>query len=498
MSDRTIIRPGGRKPRKSPGERPEEQESISKPVLRPSAPEPRRQSSSHDQVNTETYQPSSRPRQQPIHSSPPKASGREEYKSRRPETSINVSDVAAINPVVEVTSPLLNVIGRVQSVTAYPNLDELKTFAVSEIDRCESLQFGLNEEETDLINYSSFALCCLIDELVLSTPWGVSSDWEAESLLMRFHGESSGDDRFFEHLEEIMQNPSANRNVLEFYAICLELGFEGKYQYDTSSSRSSVNRELAELRERLFNLVSWQELNSDLPLSIAWQGLQDERSKLVRFVPYWVMLAVTAGSLLLVFMAFSFLISRYSDPLYRHLTSITNSTEVLSVQPANLNSLRSLPLAINPSVQKRSVDHSPMLRSALAGEVNMGLVELVDLSDRIIIRLKQVDLFRSGSEKISQRHVPLIRKIGQVLREITQSVTVTGHTDDVPIRHLRYSSNWDLSKARADSVKAILIINSDLGMRIRSQGLADTFNIVPNNSRENRARNRRVEIVVRK
>ena len=367
-------------------------------------------------------------------------------------------------------------------------MDEFKTYAVNEIAKYESQQFGLPPEQVDQISYYSFALCCLIDELVLTTPWGISSNWDAESLLRHFHGESWGGDKFFESLDEMMQRPSSNQKALEFYSICLELGFEGKYHGEGIAPK----RELSELRQRLLNLIKAQQLNSDYSLSPAWQGLQDERSPLARFVPYWVMLTVTAGSLLLVFMGFSFLISRYSDPLFRHLSSIASGTEVLSVQAGNMQNLRSLPVAIDPSIQRPRMDYSPMLRSALASEVKAGLVELAVQSDRIVIRLNQVDLFRSGSAKLSSRHVPLIRKIGQVLQGIDQRVMVTGHSDDVPVRNLRYTSNWDLSKARADSVKAILSANSDLG------ALADTINLVPNNSRENRARNRRVEIVVRK
>lgn len=499
MSDRTIIRPGGRKPRPPAGERRAGRESIGKSAQQPSSPVPQsrqdRAMRPPDQAATESHQPPSR-QSQPVVRRKPTRYKQDKYS--QPEAIIDANDAAGINPVVHLISPLLNVVGKIQCATSHPNMDEFKTYAVSEIANYESLHFGLSEEEADQISYCSFALCCLIDELVLNTPWGISSNWDTESLLMRFHGESRGGDRFYQFLDEMMQAPSSNRNVLQFFFICLELGFEGRYHRDTDGPHASGNRELSEYREKLFNLIKPQQLNADLSLSPSWQGLQDERSPLLRYVPYWVMLTVTAGSLLLVFMGFSFLLNHYSDPLFRHLTSIAGSTRVLSVQAGNMHSMRSLPLSIDPSMHKPTRDYSPVLRSALAGEIKMGLVELLDLSDRIVIRLKQLDLFRSGSDRLSSRYVPLIRKIGQVLQAIDQRVLVTGHSDDVPVRNLRYSSNWDLSKARADSVKAILLANSDLGVRLSSRGLADTFNIVPNNSRENRARNRRVEIVVRK
>ena len=72
---------------------------------------------------------------------------------------------------------------------------------------------------------------------------------------------------------------------------------------------------------------------------------------------------------------------------------------------------------------------------------------------------------------------------------------VSGHTDNVPIESTRYRSNWELSAARAVSVAHILLQNDVISVdRFKIEGYADTRALVANNSEQNRAKNRRVEI----
>ena len=72
---------------------------------------------------------------------------------------------------------------------------------------------------------------------------------------------------------------------------------------------------------------------------------------------------------------------------------------------------------------------------------------------------------------------------------------ITGHSDNQPIRSMRYPSNWHLSAARADAVKASLAALVEPA-RMRSDGKADAEPVAANDSPANRARNRRVEIVL--
>ena len=91
--------------------------------------------------------------------------------------------------------------------------------------------------------------------------------------------------------------------------------------------------------------------------------------------------------------------------------------------------------------------------------------------------------------------LPVLKRIGEALAEVKGEVLITGHTDNQPIRSLRYPSNWHLSAARADAVKARSRRLVEPA-RMRAEGKADAEPVAANDTPANRARNRRVEIVL--
>jgi len=96
---------------------------------------------------------------------------------------------------------------------------------------------------------------------------------------------------------------------------------------------------------------------------------------------------------------------------------------------------------------------------------------------------------------ISGSVLPLLGRIAQALNDTPGRVLITGHTDNQPIKTLRYPSNWHLSQDRADAVKAEVVktVKAD---RLRSEGRADSEAVADNGAPQGRARNRRVEITL--
>ena len=93
--------------------------------------------------------------------------------------------------------------------------------------------------------------------------------------------------------------------------------------------------------------------------------------------------------------------------------------------------------------------------------------------------------------------VGLIEKIGDVANKSGARVVIGGHTDNVPIRTIKYRDNWDLSAARAVSVVRELVTGRKFDpARIEAQGFADTKPVAANDSAANRALNRRIEIEI--
>lgn len=138
---------------------------------------------------------------------------------------------------------------------------------------------------------------------------------------------------------------------------------------------------------------------------------------------------------------------------------------------------------------------SPRLARFLEPEIKQGLVTVTDEADRSVVRLRGDSFFGSGSAEPMAGSLPVLRRIGQALAEVKGEVLITGHSDNQPIRSLRYPSNWHLSAARADAVKGALTTLVDPA-RMRSDGKADAEPVAANDTPANRARNRRVDIVL--
>ncbi|MBC7181986.1 MAG: OmpA family protein [Marinobacter sp.] len=118
--------------------------------------------------------------------------------------------------------------------------------------------------------------------------------------------------------------------------------------------------------------------------------------------------------------------------------------------------------------------------------------------NKVVIRFSEEATFRSGEAAIKPEMIPIIERVVNVLSACTGDVLVSGYTDDRPISSDRYRSNWDLSAARAVSVVHELVMNRQIpAERVVAAGRAETNPLVPNDSPENRALNRRVEIAIR-
>jgi len=133
----------------------------------------------------------------------------------------------------------------------------------------------------------------------------------------------------------------------------------------------------------------------------------------------------------------------------------------------------------------------------LSEEISKGILEVESYDQRIIIRLLDHSAFESGLDLLQQEFIPILNKIRKILKVISGKIVVEGHTDDIPIYNSRFRSNWELSAARAASVVRVLLENEVIrSTRVSLSSFADTRPLFPNDSRKNRRRNRRVEIIL--
>ncbi len=113
------------------------------------------------------------------------------------------------------------------------------------------------------------------------------------------------------------------------------------------------------------------------------------------------------------------------------------------------------------------------------------------------MRLKENSTFNSGEAKLKSTFFDVMNRVAASLNKIDGNVIVAGHSDNVPISTYEFRSNWELSAARAANVVHHLTKKGKVDSnRVQIRAHAETKPLVPNNSRENRSKNRRVEIVI--
>lgn len=134
-------------------------------------------------------------------------------------------------------------------------------------------------------------------------------------------------------------------------------------------------------------------------------------------------------------------------------------------------------------------------KEGLSGDVDVTIEER-----GIVISIEEKVLFKSGSADLEAVSKLTIEKIGKVLLAIPgKQVRVEGHTDNVPIHNSRFPDNQELSTARANSVWRILVNNAGLDPKIMSAiGYGEYRPKMPNDTVENKAQNRRVDIAILK
>jgi chemotaxis protein MotB len=115
----------------------------------------------------------------------------------------------------------------------------------------------------------------------------------------------------------------------------------------------------------------------------------------------------------------------------------------------------------------------------------------------VVVSLPEAGAFAVGQADLSQAARQVMRELATVLEQETGDIRIEGHSDDVPITTSRFASNWDLSAARATEVIRFLLAQTAIApARLSAAGYGEFRPLVPNDSDNARARNRRVDIVV--
>jgi type VI secretion system protein ImpK len=385
-------------------------------------------------------------------------------------SSGNLADflVGARNPIIQAAAPLLTLGARLSTSVQQANIATLRQQAVQEVRAFEERMRGAGVVAEDAV-VARYVLCGFMDSAVLNTPWGAQGDWASQSLLVLFHKEVSSGEKFFDIVGRLRTDPKRYIDLIELAYVCLALGYEGKYRHDPSGQGR-----LAELQHDLYRLIREQRQVRDEDLSPHWKGVEDRRNPIIRYVPWWIIAAAGLAILTGTFVVLHTKLAAQAQPIEAALAGSAETVDYPATAPARANRLEQL-LAPEESAKRLTVE---------------------EFGGKTVVTLTAPELFRSGSARVNPDLYQTLRAVALALNQVPGRVVIVGHTDDQPVRSVRFADNFDLSRQRAVAVAELLKPALTTPGRLEWQGAGSTQpRYKPVDTAENRARNRRVEII---
>jgi len=433
-----------------------------------------------------------------------------------PETiQANLSNLGGLNALVAMANPILGAVPQIRLALKHPDPAALRA---SLRDQIESLQTSaMSADILDAtVAKAVYALCALLDESAAATPWGGA--WLDDGLLKEMCGESGGGEGFFKQLDAIAaaQGPDRedNADLLEFYDVCLALGFEGRYRKAEGGRQA-----LSQLRGGLYDIIArrrprpeelsarWRSATVEAAAAPAMQmaakisaqisaqqaaGAHEDttippvRPSFLSRVPRRAVYSVLAGVVGAMVVFYLLAMRLLEDDSKSTFAARPKAKAAQAAAPA---APKVAPVAPSASAVRTSAGAT--LAKALEGDP----VTVQQDGAGVAIALRHERQFPAGSTAPAPELRPLLQKIAAVLDQTQGRIVVTGYADASPTR--RFASNQELSAARAQAV--IQIMASKLGdpQRLAAEGKGESEPAAPNETDADRAKNRRVTFLLK-
>lgn len=396
-----------------------------------------------------------------------------------------------IGALAAAAAPLLDLLARVAQagVASQPNADDLRERAIRALR-----QFEVDARDAEIpaeqLRAAHYLICASLDDVVLAQAWGIQSNWSTRSLVSTFHQEVKSGDRFFDVLAGMQKEPGRWLGAMEVAYLCLALGFQGRYRLSPRGAS-----ELDRIREGLYQLLVQLRGAWERELSPRWRGEDAPHRGPARGIPAWAAACVAIFGLGMGWYWLNNHLNDGSDNLYERMAALPPGR-----LPEIERSAPPVPPAPPPPPPTAIIRPDPQvkLREFLKPEIDSGQVTVFGDGRTLTVRIRNTGMFASGSATLEPRYNDLMRRIGEGLREEPGRVQVVGHSDNVPIRTVRFPSNFQLSTARAEAAMALIATAAGNASRFAAEGRADSEPVEPNTTPQGREANRRIEVVLQR
>ncbi|CAO96909.1 type IVB secretion system protein IcmH/DotU [Erwinia tasmaniensis] len=382
-----------------------------------------------------------------------------------------VSPVSPDNLLLAAALPLLNAIVQIRLAATHDDPAGLRHQLIGEVGqfeaRCKRMELSF-----ETMVGARYCLCAVLDEAASQTPWGGRSVWSGNGLLVTFHNESWGGDKVFQLLTRISQNPSKHLFLLEVIHYCLLLGYEGRYR---NMDNGRLQRDA--VRSRLGKLIQnvRTEPAADLPQACdvalhcaPWRPP----------VPLWACLCVTALIGCTIFTALNWQLGRSAEPL--------------------LQQIWQTPLPQLPGGQRTAAPQDLFdLRQRLSDLIGSHRLDVTDGDYGNKIILPADSLFTYQGAALTPEGRALVARVASAMESRKGTLLIGVYTDNRLPHSSPFTSTYAYSAAQAEAISNMMVqLIAHPCITVRAEGRGDSRGRVPNNSAENRARNRRVEITL--
>lgn len=388
------------------------------------------------------------------------------------------------NRIVAAAMPLLTLLNHLRQGTSLADVDMLGNHINRAIRDFEHrlADSGVNSATVEA---AKLALCATADDIIRNLPGTIGQDWARNGMLSHFFPGADPASSFFETLNRLLADPEPHYDLLEFMYHCLSLGFEGQYRDRPARAGCDLER----VRRDIYETLRYFRPRAGNDISPRWQGLATAPSKPAR-IPLWSIAAAATALTTGCFFLLRTLLTMESDALSEKLLALNPSTPI-SIQRAEQASF--VPL----TEDTRSTGQFERIRAALARNIEANNLTLTSRGEFIVIEINNRLLFGPGKAEVKPEFLPIAANLAAALESEPGTLQIIGHTDNTKLgKSSSFASNYDLSVARATAVQKALSPGLSDPSRITVAGKGETEPKADNATKEGRAANRRVDVLI--
>ncbi|MEP1585260.1 MAG: type IVB secretion system protein IcmH/DotU [Tateyamaria sp.] len=391
------------------------------------------------------------------------------------------------NSMMTAAGSILGLLGRLRTGMVEMHGAPLRDHLRGEIARFSELCETAKIKRRD-IDDGCYALAATCDDIAMTLPGSDPTFWREHALVKTLFDDDRPSTGFYDRYELLLTNPGKRAALLELMLGCLSLGFQGDYR-----GASDGPRALATLRkagyERLRNAVP----RTPPALSKKWKPVVLAGRRLRPLLPLWIVAGIAGAMVVALFASFAWILTGETQNTQNRIISLHRPLPDIDIDRVPVQDVRAVVAYEAPPTGQ--IDR---IASFLENEISQGLTTIEEEGDFITIRLGEALSFGPGAPTL-QTTSPVLLRIGQVLEGEGGVIIIEGHSDNIPLSGRgRYKTNEALSEARAETVLEVIAPLLSDPSRLSAIGVGPSKPLDTANTPAARAKNRRVDILLRK